>query len=151
MDTAVAGNFSGAAVKFDGGLSGVKGDDFDVVKGNTLNEACTKDFHDGFFGGPASGESDGDITVLGGMLEFVGGEAAFGEVCAVPFQHGTDAGDIDDIGTDADDHAGMGGLIHCLGAVFFESSSVCEGLQHEEAGFELSEFADAAGGFTEVA
>ena len=151
LDTAVAGDFRGAAGEFYGGLAGVVGDDFDIVKGNSLDEACAEGFDDGFFSGPASGEADGDVTMLSSVLKFVWCEAAFAEVRAVSFQHGADAGDIDDIGADADDHAGRCGLVHGSGAVFFESSGVSEGLEHEETGFELPEFADAAGGFAEVA
>lgn len=149
LDTAAGSDFRSASGEFDRWLTGVECDDFDVVKGDSVDEAGAEDFDDGFLGGPPSSEANGDVTMLVGVLKFVRGETAITEVCAIPFQHVADAGDIDDIGTDTDDHAGWCGQVHGSGAVFFESSGVSEGLEHQEAGFELSEFADSARGFTE--
>ncbi len=81
-------------------------DDFDVMERDPLNKTGSKDFDDGFFGGPTSGEADGGIAVLLRILNFTGREASIDKMRSVTLHHAANPVNLNDISTQTKKHDG---------------------------------------------
>ncbi len=77
---------------------------FDIQPADPFDEAGAEHFHDGFFGGPASGEGFVAVLPLLAVFDLFRSVDPVNKRFGVPLDHLCDASDFDDVCSKSDDH-----------------------------------------------